>query len=267
MDAAHPSRRETAAVTDTASGSEPLVKVRDVVTRFGSKTVHNGLSFDIYRGEVFAIVGGSGSGKSTIMRQIVMLQPPTEGSIEVFGKEVTGLGEIQSLPLRKRIGVMFQYGALFSDMTVLENVGMPLREHTSLDTVLIDELAIIKLRLAGLDQSVAPLYPSQLSGGMRKRVAMARAIALDPELLVLDEPGSGLDPVSADGLDRLILQLKHLLGLTIIMITHDMASLNTVADRAIFLGDARVLATGSPAELAESDDKRVADFFTLAKRD
>ncbi|NNF17812.1 MAG: ATP-binding cassette domain-containing protein, partial [Gammaproteobacteria bacterium] len=161
----------------TDSATDSVVVVRDVVTQFGAKVVHDGVSFDVGRGEVFAIVGGSGSGKSTIMRQIVMLQPPTSGSIRVFGEEVTGLGEIESLPLRKRIGVMFQYGALFSDITILENVGMPLREHTRLDNDLIDELSIIKLKLAGLNESVAPLYPSQLSGGMRKRAAMARAIA------------------------------------------------------------------------------------------
>ncbi len=246
--------------------SEAIVSVDNVVTRFGTKTVHEGLSFEIKRGEVFAIVGGSGSGKSTIMRQVVMLQDPTEGSINVFGSEVVGKGEFETLPLRKRIGVMFQYGALFSDKTVLENVGFPLREHTKLPSDFIDELAIIKLRLAGLDSSVAPLYPSQLSGGMVKRAAMARAIALDPELLVLDEPGSGLDPVSAAALDELILSLKELLGLTIVMITHDMTSLKKVADRVIFLGNAKVLATGSPAELATSELAAVAEFFSQSIR-
>lgn len=245
---------------------ENLVEVRDVVTRFGSKVVHDGVSFDVRRGEVFAVVGGSGSGKSTIMRHMVMLSKPTAGSIKVFGQEVTGLGEINSLPLRKRIGVMFQYGALFSDKSVLENVGVPLREHTDLDSDFIDELAVIKLKLSNLNESVAPLMPSQLSGGMKKRAALARAIALDPELLVLDEPGSGLDPVSARALDDLIMQLKELLGLTIVMITHDMNSLLNVADRAVFLGRNIALACDTPERLANSEFEEVAEFFAPARR-
>lgn len=245
--------------------TDNIVEVRDVVTRFGSKVVHDGVSFDIRRGEVFAIVGGSGSGKSTIMRHIVMLGQPTSGSIKVFGEEVTGLGEIESLPVRKRIGVMFQYGALFSDKSILENVGVPLREHTTLPDDFIDELAVIKLKLSNLDASVAPLMPAELSGGMKKRAALARAIALDPELLVLDEPGSGLDPVSAHALDELILQLKELLGLTIVMITHDMNSLRNVADRAVFLGQKIALACDSPENLALSEHAEVADFFAPAK--
>lgn len=248
------------------AGDEVVIRVSDVVTRFGTKTVHDGLSFDVHRGEVFAIVGGSGSGKSTVMRQIVMLQEPVEGSIKVFGTEVIGRGDFETLSIRKRIGVMFQYGALFSDKTILENVGFPIREHTRLPSSMIDELAIIKLKLAGLDATVAPLYPSQLSGGMVKRAAMARAIALDPELLVLDEPGSGLDPVSAAALDELILSLKELLGLTIVMITHDMTSLKKVADRVVFLGNAKALATGSPQDLASSEIGPVAEFFSQTAR-
>lgn len=250
----------------TETTADNLVEVRDVVTRFGSKVVHDGVSFDIRRGEVFAVVGGSGSGKSTIMRHIVMLAQPTAGSIRVFDQEVTGLGEIESLELRKRIGVMFQYGALFSDKSILENVGLPLREHTKLDSDFIDELAVIKLKLSNLDESVAPLMPSQLSGGMKKRAALARAIALDPELLVLDEPGSGLDPVSAHALDDLILQLKELLGLTIVMITHDMNSLLNVADRAVFLGRNIALACDTPERLAGSEHEEVARFFAPARR-
>ncbi len=246
--------------------SENIVEVRDVVTRFGEKVVHDGVSFDIRRGEVFAIVGGSGSGKSTIMRHIVMLSQPKAGSVKVFGEEVTGLGEIESLSVRKRIGVMFQYGALFSDKNVLENVGVPLREHTKLDSDFIDELAVIKLKLSNLDMSVAPLMPSELSGGMKKRAALARAIALDPELLVLDEPGSGLDPVSARALDDLIVQLKELLGLTIVMITHDMNSLLNVADRAVFLGRKVALACDTPEKLANSEYEEVARFFAPARR-
>ncbi|MFK8013965.1 MAG: ABC transporter ATP-binding protein [Gammaproteobacteria bacterium] len=240
---------------------EPVIEMTDIVTRFGRKVVHDGISLTINRGEIFAVVGGSGSGKSTLMREAVMLQDPTSGTIRLFGEDVTELGEISSLPLRRRVGVMFQYGALFGDMTVLENVGMPLREHTNLDRTTIAQLAGIKLSLSGLDPSVGGLYPAELSGGMRKRAAMARAIALDPELLVLDEPGSGLDPVSAAALDRLILSLRDLLGLTIVMITHDMASVRRISDRAAFLGNGKLLALGAWSTLAQSSDSRVREFF------
>lgn len=244
-----------------ASDSEPVVKVRDLVTRFDDRVVHNGLSLDIRCRQVTAIVGGSGSGKSTLMREIVMLQEVTSGSIKVFGTEVVGLSDIAALPLRRRIGVLFQNGALFGDMTVLENVGVPLREHTELSDQLIDEVALMKLSLAGLERSVAALYPSQLSGGMRKRAAMARAIALDPELLFLDEPNSGLDPLSADELDSLVLRLKDLLGLTIVLVTHDMDSLWKITDEVILLGKGDILAVGSMQTLARSEEPEVKRFF------
>ncbi len=249
---------------DTQEGTvtPPIVELRDIVTRFGTKTVHDGISFDIERGEVFAIVGGSGSGKSTLMREIVMLHQPTDGTVKLFGEDVTRIGEFASLPVRRRVGVMFQYGALFGDMDVLTNVGVPLREHTTLPRDLIEEVSAIKLRLAGLDPAVGRMYPSELSGGMRKRAAMARAIALDPELLVLDEPGSGLDPVSAEALDELILNLKELLGLTIVIITHDMMSLRRVADRSAFLGGGKLLALGDWDTLNRCEDPRVAGFFS-----
>lgn len=243
------------------SAADPVIQVRDVVTRFGPRLIHDRINLDINRGEITAIVGGSGSGKSTLLREIVMLHQPTAGSIRVFDQEVSRLSDLQALPLRRRIGVMFQYGALFGDMSVLENVGVPLREHTELSDELIDEVSIMKIELAGLDASVAPLSPSQLSGGMRKRAAMARAIALDPELLFLDEPSSGLDPVSADALDDLVLKLKQLLGLTIVFVTHDMDSLWRVADRVILLGKQRILGMGSMQSLASSDDPDVQAFF------
>ncbi|MEM9058809.1 MAG: ATP-binding cassette domain-containing protein, partial [Pseudomonadota bacterium] len=219
------------------------------------------IDIDVYRGEVVAIVGGSGSGKSTLMREIVMLLPPTAGRIELFGEPVTDMSEFECLPLRRRIGVMFQYGALFSGMTVLENIGFPLREHTDLGDAVIDEIAQLKLVLAGLDPAVAARMPAELSGGMRKRAAMARAIALDPEMIFLDEPSSGLDPLSADALDTLILKLRELLGLTVVMVTHDMDSLWRVSDRVVLLGNARILGQGSIEELSASDDAAVQRFF------
>ncbi|NNF60559.1 MAG: ATP-binding cassette domain-containing protein [Gammaproteobacteria bacterium] len=243
------------------SKAEGVVVMRDIVTRFGEKLVHDGISLDVYRGEVLAVVGGSGSGKSTLMREMVMLQAPTSGSVTVLGREVTGQSEVSLLPLRRRLGVMFQHGALFGGQTVLENVGVPLREHTELSSDLIDEVAVLKLRLAGLDPEVGAMSPSQLSGGMRKRAALARALALDPELIFLDEPSSGLDPVSADELDDLILQLKQLLGLTIVMVTHDMDSLWRVADRVLLLGGGRILGSGTMQELARSDEPAIQRFF------
>lgn len=238
-----------------------IVKVRDVHTRFGEKVVHKGISFDVRKGEVFAIVGGSGSGKSTIMREIAILQPPTEGSVTLFGKEVSDMSDIEALPLRRRMGVMFQYGALFNNLNVLENVCVPLQEHTEMPTSLIEEIAAVKIELVGLELETCAMYPNQLSGGMRKRAAMARAIALDPEIIFLDEPSSGLDPVSADGLDELILKLKELMGLTIVMVTHDMDSLWRVADSVILLGDAQIKARGSMREVLETDDPLVTAFF------
>ncbi|MBT8131374.1 MAG: ATP-binding cassette domain-containing protein, partial [Gammaproteobacteria bacterium] len=238
-----------------------VVELENVQTRFGSKVVHDGISLQVLRGEVLAVVGGSGSGKSTLLREMVMLLPPTAGTVRVLGRDVSRASEQSLLPLRRRLGVMFQDGALFGGQTVLENVGVPLREHTELSPGLIDEIAQLKLSLAGLEPAVGAMWPNQLSGGMRKRAALARALALDPELIFLDEPSSGLDPISADGLDELILQLKELLGLTIVMVTHDMDSLWRVADRVVLLGDKRILGVGTMKELSQSTTPAVAEFF------
>ena len=240
---------------------EPVVRIRDLTMRFGRKLVHRDVDLDIFRGETLAIVGGSGSGKSTLLREMVMLQKPTSGTVELLGKDVSGISRTERLRLRRHIGVLFQNGALFGGMSVLENVGTPLREHTRLSSDLIDEIACVKLSLAGLDPEDGLLYPSQLSGGMRKRAALARAIALDPELLFLDEPTSGLDPLSADAFDELVMELKTALGPTIVIVTHDMDSLWRVADRVVLLGEARILATGSMPELARSSDPDVMRFF------
>ncbi len=241
--------------------SSNVVEVRDVHTRFGSKVVHKGISFDVQYGEVFAIVGGSGSGKSTIMREIAILHHPSEGSVRLFGHEVSQMTDIEALPLRRRMGVMFQYGALFNNLTVLENVCVPLQEHTGMPAPVIEEIAAVKIELVGLELGVCAMYPRQLSGGMRKRAAMARAIALDPEIIFLDEPSSGLDPVSADGLDELILRLKELMGLTIVMVTHDMDSLWRVADSVILLGDGEIKARGTLQDIIQTDDPLVEAFF------
>lgn len=241
--------------------NDVVIQVRDVSTRFGSKVVHDHISVDIPRGGIFAIVGGSGSGKSTLLREMILLLKPTSGSITVLGREVTGLNRKQAMGIRRRIGVLFQNGALFSGQTVLDNIAVPLREHTRLSDRLIKEIAAMKMALAGLEPEAAALYPSQLSGGMRKRAALARALALDPELLFLDEPSSGLDPVSADAFDALVLQLKASLELTVVMVTHDMDSLWRVADRVALLGRSHILGEGTMEELAGSTEPLVQEFF------
>jgi phospholipid/cholesterol/gamma-HCH transport system ATP-binding protein len=243
------------------STAEPVIEIRNLNTRFGTAVVHENVSLTVRRGEIFALVGSSGCGKSTMLREIILLQPPVSGSIRVFGKEVVGLGGREALGLRRRWGVMFERGALFGSLTVLENVAMPLREHTDLSGQMIDELAALKIGLAGLPPSAGAKYPNELSGGMLKRAALARAIALDPELVFLDEPTAGLDPLSASGLDELVRQLKESLGLTIMMVTHDLDLLWRVADRVAVLGDGHVLGVGTMEELSRSEDPMVREYF------
>jgi phospholipid/cholesterol/gamma-HCH transport system ATP-binding protein len=245
---------------ETGSG-EAVVEVRGLTMRFGDKLVHEAIDLSVRRGEILAIVGGSGSGKTTLLREMVLLQQPSAGSVRVMGQEVSRLSEAQMLRVRRHIGVLFQNGALFGGLSVLENVAMPLHEHTRLSNDLIDEIARVKLSLVGLSDADGLLYPNQLSGGMRKRAALARAIALDPDLLFLDEPTSGLDPLSADAFDGLVLELKAALDPTVVLVTHDMDSLWRVADRVVLLGGGRVLAEGSMPELARSRDPAVIRFF------
>lgn len=244
-----------------AQTAETVIEVRNLNTRFGPAIVHQNVSLAVKRGEIFALVGSSGCGKSTLLRELILLQQPVSGSIRVFGVEVPGLSEAQALPLRRRWGVMFERGALFSALTVTENVGMPLREHTSLSERLIDQLASVKIALAGLPADAGSKYPNELSGGMRKRAALARALALDPELLFLDEPTAGLDPLSASGIDELVRNLQQALGLTIMMVTHDLDLLWRTADRVAVLGEGRILGTGSMEELSSSDDPLIGEYF------
>lgn len=244
------------------AAAEPVIRIRDLRTQFGSLVVHDNLDLDVERGEVVALVGGSGSGKTTLLREIIMLQPPAAGSIRLFGQEVVGASEAQAFQLRSRFGVMFQQGALFSSLTVRENVGVPLREHTRLDGALIDDIADLKIALAGLPAHAADKFPRQLSGGMLKRAALARALALDPDLLFLDEPTAGLDPVSANALDELVVQLKASLGLTVVMVTHDLDSLWRTTDRVAFLGEKRLIGYGPMAELSRSEHPLIRDYFS-----
>ncbi len=228
---------------------------------FGSRAVFKDIDVRVNHNEVLAIVGGSGSGKSTLMRQLALLQTPTSGSVTVFGTSVSDMDDVDTNTLRRRLGVMFQHGALFGDLTVLENICVPLQEHTDLSPHLIEQVAMVKVALAGLKADAAALYPSQLSGGMRKRAAVARGIALDPEVLFLDEPSSGLDPISADAMDELVLELKQTLGLTIVLVTHDMDSLWRIADRIVMLADGAIAAEGGIHELVESDNEVARQFF------
>jgi phospholipid/cholesterol/gamma-HCH transport system ATP-binding protein len=243
------------------SAPDAIVEIRDLNTRFGSAVVHRDVSLSVRHGEVFALVGGSGCGKSTMLREIIMLQQPVSGSIRVFGQEVVGLSDEQALPLRRRWGVMFERGALFSSLTVTENVAMVLREHTRLDESLIGEVAALKIALTGLPADAGPKYPGELSGGMRKRAALARALALDPELLFLDEPTAGLDPMSASGIDELVRQLSDALGLTIMMVTHDLDLLWRTAERVAVLGEGRILGSGTMQELAQSEHPVIREYF------
>jgi len=238
-----------------------VIEISQVSTRFGEHVVHAELDLEVRRSEVFAIVGGSGSGKSTLLREMILLQRPDSGSIRVLGVDLQRLADEAALALRQRWGVMFQHGGLFGALTVKENVGLPLREHTRLEDGLIDEIAASKLALTGLAPEVGAQYPSELSGGMMKRASLARALALDPELLFLDEPTAGLDPEAAGGVDELVRRLRDLFGLTIVMITHDLDLLWQVADRVAVLAEGKVQAIGSMSELARMDHPAVRKFF------
>jgi phospholipid/cholesterol/gamma-HCH transport system ATP-binding protein len=244
-----------------APGTDVVIAMRNVSTRFGSHVVHTNVNLEVRRAEIFALIGGSGSGKSTLLREMILLQRPNRGTIHVLGLDLQKLTEDEAQSLRERWGVMFQHGGLFGSLTITENVGLPMREHTDLADALVDEIAAWKLAMTGLAPEVGAQYPSELSGGMMKRASLARALALDPELLFLDEPTAGLDPISADGVDQLVLKLRDLFGLTIVMITHDLDLLWQVADRVAVLAEGTVQATGSMAELALSDNPAVRQFF------
>jgi phospholipid/cholesterol/gamma-HCH transport system ATP-binding protein len=252
-------------MTTTRRAAGPVIEVRDLCTRFGDAVVHDGVNLEVRDGEIFALAGASGCGKSTLLREIILLQQPQAGSIRVLGRDVVGLDDEQALPLRRNWGVLFERGALFSALTVSENVGLPLREHTRLGDRLIDEIAAVKIALTGLPPSAGAKYPAELSGGMRKRAALARAIALDPKLLFLDEPTAGLDPLSAGGFDELVKHLKELLGLTIFMVTHDLDLLWRVADRVAFMVAGRIAGVGTMHELSTTEEPLVREYFHGAR--
>ena len=248
--------------TDMTDDTDLVIELQQICTRFGAHSVHDGLDLAVRRGEILGIAGGSGSGKSVLLREMIGLQRPSAGRVQVFGEDIATLDAAQALVLRQRWGVMFQRGGLFGSLTVRENVGLPLREHSGLDDALIDALAEWKLALTGLAPDDGLKLPGELSGGMLKRAALARAIALDPELLFLDEPTSGLDPASSAGVDELILRTQALYGPTIVIVSHDLDLLWQVTDRVAVLGEGHVLALGTMDELSHHDHPIVSAYFT-----
>jgi len=245
--------------------NQPIIEVKNLKTYLGDEWVHKDLNLSVQKGEILAIVGGSGSGKTTLLREMLSLTKPTAGSIRIFNHEITKASPKTLLAIQQRWGVLFQQNALFSSLNLLENVSFPLNEHTNLDTASIEELALLKILMAGLPAESAHKYPSELSGGMQKRAGLARAIALDPELLFLDEPTAGLDPNTAAGFDELILNLQSTMGLTIVMVTHDLDSLWKVSNRVAFLGDGKVLNVAPMAELIKDPNPLIQEFFSGAR--
>ena len=242
--------------------SAVAIHVAGLRNGFGEQLVHDGLDLDVQRGEIIGVVGGSGTGKSVLMRSIIGLQTPMAGEITVFGVPMIGRDETEAKTVRRRWGVLFQGGALFSTLTVAENVEVPLREYyPRLSERLLDEIAAYKIVMSGLSAEAGPKYPSELSGGMRKRAGLARALALDPELLFLDEPTAGLDPIGAAAFDELIASLQKTLGLTVFLITHDLDTLYAICDRVAVLADRKVIAVGTIDELLALDHPWIQEYF------
>ncbi|MBB3966589.1 MULTISPECIES: ABC transporter ATP-binding protein [Rhizobium] len=252
---------EQQTTTKDEAGRDIVLSARDVTVGFGSKIVLDNLNLNIYKGEILGFVGASGTGKSVLMRTVLRLLPRRSGQIKILGQDFDELDEPQRNALDMRLGVLFQQGALFSSLTVKENIQVPMREYLDLPPALMDELAHLKIRLVGLAPDAADKYPSELSGGMIKRAALARALALDPELVFLDEPTSGLDPIGASEFDDLIAKLRDTLGLTVYMVTHDLDSLFSVCDRIAVLGKKKVMVEGTIEDMLAYDDPWVQAYF------
>ena len=242
---------------------ETVIEVEGIVTRFGANAVHDGVSFSVERGTLVALIGGSGTGKSVLLREIIGLHRPTEGVVRVLGTDMWRAPAEQVAAVRRRFGMTFQDGALFSSLTVAQNVAVPLAEHTTIGPDMREHLVRLRLAQAGLPADAGAKMPSELSGGMRKRAALARALALEPEILFLDEPTSGLDPSTARAFDALVRSLVDNLGITVFLVTHDLDTLLTVVDRLIVLAGGKVLADGQPREIARLDDAWIRSYFAI----
>jgi len=240
-----------------------VIKVRGVRTVFGDKVVHDGLNLTIQEGEIYGLLGPSGCGKTTLLREMVLLQSFAGGSIDVLGKKLESIGEKDAQSLRRQWGVLFQFGALFSSLTLSENIALPLKEYTKLSKSMIDEIVKFKINLVGLKPEDAGLYPSEISGGMKKKAGLARALAMDPKLLFLDEPTSGLDPISAREFDRLILQLREMLGLTIVMVSHDLQSIYDTLDKVAIIENKKIAYEGTLEEVKSVKSDFIESFFGI----
>ena len=245
----------------SALSEPPVIEVRGLVNRFGAQVVHDGLDLDVFPREILGVVGGSGSGKSVLMRSIIGLKRPEAGEIRVFGEPVRYDSSEEAMALSRRWGVLFQAGALFSGLTVAENVQVPMREHLDLPETLMDEIAAYKIAMVGLPPEAGAKYPSELSGGMKKRAGLARALALDPALLFLDEPTAGLDPIGAEAFDSLIRTLQATMNLTVFLITHDLDTLHAICDRVAVIAERRIIASGTIPALQQVDDPWIRNYF------
>ncbi len=240
---------------------EKIIIAKDIVTSFGSTVIHDGLSLTVNKGDIYGILGESGSGKTLLMKEMIMLLKPTAGEIWVLGHRLSDIGYLDAQSLRRQWGVLFQFGALFTSLTVAENIALQLKEFTGISKKMRDEIVKTKINMVGLPVRAGGLYPSELSGGMIKRAALARALAMDPKLLFLDEPTSGLDPIGARNFDALIVELRELLGITVVMITHDLDSIHSIIDRFSVLADKHVVAEGTLENVLQSDHPFVEKFF------
>ncbi len=240
---------------------QSLIKLRGVRTVFGTKVVHDGLNLTVNKGEIYGLIGPSGCGKTTVLREMVMLQDISDGEIEVLGHNLNTISISDAQKLRSEWGVLFQAGALFSSLNIKENISLPLKEYSDLSQKMIDEIVEFKINLVGLKSSDALLYPSEISGGMKKKSALARALAMDPKLLFLDEPTSGLDPISARDFDALILKLRDLLGLSIVMVSHDLQSIYATLDRVAIIDEKKIIYEGDLKNIKNSTNKFIQTFF------